>query len=83
MVISASRKVEIINLLIATWYKMTYPLFTNSQHNRLTKEGVAYVLGKYAVQAHKISDVVPVKVKCHMLSHSKAVHLLQEGVNLI
>lgn len=64
-------------------HKMTYPLFTNSQHNRLTKEGVAYVLGKYAVQAHKISNVVPVKVKCHMLRHSKAVHLLQAGVNLI
>jgi site-specific recombinase XerD len=61
----------------------TYPLFTNSQHNRLTKEGVAYVLGKYAAQAHEISDVVPAKVKCHMLRHSKAVHLLQAGVNLI
>jgi site-specific recombinase XerD len=64
-------------------HKMTYPLFTNSQHNRLTKEGVAYVLGKYAVQAHKISNTFPMKVKCHMLRHSKAVHLLQAGVNLI
>jgi len=64
-------------------HKKTYPLFTNNQHNRLTKEGVAYVLGKYAVQAHKISDTVPAKVKCHMLRHSKAVHLLQAGVNLI
>lgn len=64
-------------------HKKTYPLFTNSQHNRLTKEGVAYVLGKYAAQAHEISDIVPAKVKCHMLRHSKAVHLLQAGVNLI
>ena len=64
-------------------HKKTYPLFTNSQHNRLTKEGVAYVLGKYAAQAHEISDAVPVKVKCHMLRHSKAIHLLQAGVNLI
>ena len=64
-------------------HKKTYPLFTNSQHNRLTKEGVAYVLGKYAAQAHEISDAVPSKVKCHMLRHSKAVHLLQAGVNLI
>ena len=63
--------------------KKTYPLFTNSQHNRLTKEGVAYVLGKYAAQAHEISDRVPAKVKCHMLRHSKAIHLLQAGVNLI
>ena len=33
--------------------------------------------------AHEISDKVPEKVKCHMLRHSKAVHLLQAGVNLI
>lgn len=64
-------------------HKKTYPLFTNSQHNRLTKEGVAYVLRKYAAQAHEISDIVPPKVKCHMLRHSKAIHLLQAGVNLI
>jgi site-specific recombinase XerD len=64
-------------------HKKAYPLFTNSQHNRLTKEGVAYVLGKYAAQAHEISDAVPAKVKCHMLRHSKAIHLLQAGVNLI
>lgn len=64
-------------------HKKTYPLFTNNQHNRLTKEGVAYVLGKYATQAHEISDAVPSKVKCHLLRHSKAVHLLQAGVNLI
>ena len=30
-----------------------------------------------------VSDIVPEKVKCHMLRHSKAVHLLQAGVNLI
>ena len=33
--------------------------------------------------AHGISDKVPEKVKCHMLRHSKAVHLLQAGVKLI
>ena len=64
-------------------HKASYPLFTNKQHNRLTKEGVAYVINKYAVMAHEISDKVPEKVKCHMLRHSKAVHLLQAGVNLI
>jgi site-specific recombinase XerD len=64
-------------------HKSEYPLFTNSQHNKLTKEGVAYIIGKYARIAHEISDAVPEKVKCHMLRHSKAVHLLQAGVNLI
>jgi integrase/recombinase XerD len=63
--------------------KKTHPLFTNSQHTRLTKEGVAYVLGKYAAQAHARSDGVPETVNCHMLRHSKAMHLLRAGVNLI
>lgn len=44
---------------------------------------MAYVLGKYAARAHQISNVVPRKVHCPMLRHSKAVHLLQAGVNLI
>jgi site-specific recombinase XerD len=64
-------------------HKNEYPLFTNSQHNKLTKEGVAYVIGKYAKAAHVVSATVPDKVKCHMLRHSKAVHLLQAGVNII
>lgn len=64
-------------------HKVNYPLFTNKQHNKLTKEGVAYVINKYAVMAHEVSDKVPEKVRCHMLRHSKAVHLLQAGVNLI
>lgn len=64
-------------------HKTEYPLFSNNQHNKLTKEGVAYIIGKYAKAAHDVSDKVPTKVKCHMLRHSKAVHLLQAGVNLI
>ena len=64
-------------------YKNEYPLFTNNQHNKLTKEGVAYIIDKYAKAAHAISGAVPEKVKCHMLRHSKAVHLLHAGVNLI
>ena len=64
-------------------HKADYPLFTNKQYNKLSKEGVAYVVNKYAVMAHEVSDKVPEKVRCHMLRHSKAVHLLQAGVNLI
>lgn len=64
-------------------HKANHPLFTNKQHNKLTKEGVAHVINKYAAMAHEVSDKVPEKVRCHMLRHSKAVHLLQAGVNLI
>lgn len=59
------------------------PLFSNSQHHKLTKEGVAYILSKYVASARKASSSIPSKVKVHMLRHSKAMHLLQAGVNLI
>ena len=63
--------------------KNEYPLFTNNQHNKLTKEGVAYIVAKYVESARKISTIVPTKVKVHIFRHSKAMHLLQAGVNLI
>lgn len=64
-------------------WKNEYPLFTNNQHHKLTKEGVAYIVSKYVASARKISTFMPAKVKVHMLRHSKAMHLLQAGVNLI
>ena len=59
------------------------PLFTNNQHHKLTKEGVSFIISKYAKLARQKSTLVPEKVKAHMLRHSKAMHLLQAGVNLI
>ena len=59
------------------------PLFINHQNKKLTKEGVAYIISKYVASARQTSTLVPVKVKPHMLRHSKAMHLLQAGVNLI
>jgi integrase/recombinase XerD len=59
------------------------PLFINNKNHKLTKEGIAYILSKYATSARKTSTLIPAKVKVHMLRHSKAMHLLQGGVNLI
>ena len=70
------------NTLDKPW-KNQNPLFSNNQHHKLTKEGVAYILAKYAETARKSSTVVPAKVKPHVIRHSKAMHLLQAGVNII
>lgn len=70
------------NKLDKPW-KSDYSLFTNNQQNKLTKEGVAYIISKYVELARKISTIVPSKVTPHMFRHSKAMHLLQAGVNLI
>ncbi len=70
------------NQLDKPW-KNDHPLFINNQHHKLTKEGVAYIVTKYAESARKVSTIMPSKVKVHMFRHSKAMHLLQAGVNLI
>ena len=58
-------------------------LFVNNQHRKLTKEGIAYIVSKYVESARKTSTIIPSKVKVHMFRHSKAMHLLRAGVNLI
>jgi integrase/recombinase XerD len=70
------------NQLDKPW-KNQYPLFTNSQNHQLTKEGVAHIISKYVVRARETSMLVPPRVKVHMFRHSKAMHLLHAGVNLV
>jgi integrase/recombinase XerD len=64
-------------------WKNEYPLFANSQHHKLTREGVTYIVSKHAASARKASKIIPSKINVHMLRHSKAMHLLQAGVNLV
>ena len=59
------------------------PLFCNRQHQKLTSRGVAYILDKYAASARMVSPIVPEDITPHVFRHSKAMHLLQAGVNLI
>ena len=58
-------------------------LFRNRQNHALTRAGISYILCKYVgVARNSISDI-PTHVTPHILRHTKAMHLLQAGVNLI
>lgn len=60
-----------------------YPLFFNSQKGKLSREGIAYILNKYIQSAQKERDIFPDRVTPHMLRHTKAMHLLQSGINIV
>ena len=65
-------------------YANLYPLFSNTRSVKLTRAGITYILKTYADQARKINPgIIPATISCHSLRHSKAMHLLQAGINLV
>lgn len=63
---------------------LPHPLFYNKRGEKLTRAGVAYVLDKYVKMARNtVPELIPDHISCHCLRHSKAMHMLQAGVNLV
>lgn len=60
------------------------PLFQNDRGGKLTGAGVAHILKRYAAMARTATEnLIPDAISPHCLRHSKAMHLLQAGINLV
>ena len=59
-------------------------LFTNSQKNSLTRVGVQYIIDKYTERGRLLNpSLFTSKITNHSFRHSKSMHLLEAGVNLL
>jgi site-specific recombinase XerD len=59
------------------------PLFKNRKGEKLTRFGVSYLLKKYGTKAKMLEKSIPSNLTPHILRHSKAIHLLEQGVSEI
>lgn len=60
-----------------------HPLFFNNRKAKMTRGGIAYIVGKYIKSAHEKNPSVPEKMSPHGFRHTKAMHLYQSGIPLI
>lgn len=59
-------------------------LFTNHSNNKLTRAGIGHILNKYVTMARNNNpSLFKENVSPHTLRHTKAMHLLQDDVNLV
>lgn len=60
------------------------PLFVNRKQERLTRAGIQYIIDKYvSIARERRPDLFKGHITNHSFRHSKAMHLLESGVNLI
>jgi site-specific recombinase XerD len=60
------------------------PLFVNRGGKSLSRAGITYILTKCIRKAHASRpDVAPPRTHPHAIRHSKSMHLLEAGVNLV
>lgn len=64
--------------------KMDEWLFLNHMNERFTRQGVCYIIKKYADLARKkYPDIIPADMSPHKMRHTAAMELVASGVDLI
>ena len=59
-------------------------LFTNRQHCKLSRVGVQYIIDKYVERGRSVNTkLLRGNITNHSFRHSKSMHLLEAGVNLV
>ena len=65
-------------------HRLKHPLFYNVRNEKMTRQGVTWILKTYANLTKKEHpELIPDVISCHSLRHSKAMHLLQAGANIV
>ena len=59
------------------------PLITNRYQHKIDRDGISYIVKKYVDALRKEDAAFPEHVHCHMFRHSKAMHMLEAGINIV
>lgn len=59
------------------------PLIINRAHEKLSRDGVNYIISKYVSEIRRNEPNFPEKVHAHGFRHSKAMHMLAAGINIV
>ena len=59
------------------------PLIINRTQEKLSRDGVNYIISKYVSEIRRTEPNFPEKVHAHGFRHSKAMHMLAAGINIV
>ena len=59
------------------------PLIINRSREKISRDGVSYIVEKYVSQIRKDDPSFPDHIHPHVFRHSKAMHMLAAGINIV